>query len=55
MPAVRAKLAPNRETYPLFDTPRLTRHIEMPTRHCGNGNNLNWHQPASLWIGTIGE
>jgi predicted O-linked N-acetylglucosamine transferase (SPINDLY family) len=28
MAAVRNKLAVNRETYPLFDTPRLARHIE---------------------------
>jgi predicted O-linked N-acetylglucosamine transferase (SPINDLY family) len=28
MAAVRTKLARNRETHPLFDTPRLTRHIE---------------------------
>jgi protein O-GlcNAc transferase len=26
--AIRAKLASNRESYPLFDTPRFTRHIE---------------------------
>jgi hypothetical protein len=55
MAAVRAELARNRETYPLFDTPRLTRHIETPIRHCENGTNLDWHQPASLWIGTIEE
>jgi predicted O-linked N-acetylglucosamine transferase (SPINDLY family) len=26
--AIKAKLARNRETYPLFDTARFTRHIE---------------------------
>ena len=30
--AIRAKLARNRLTYPLFDTPRLARHIETAYR-----------------------
>ncbi len=30
--AIRKKLALNRKTYPLFDTPRLTRHIEAAYR-----------------------
>jgi predicted O-linked N-acetylglucosamine transferase (SPINDLY family) len=28
MASVRGKLARNRDTYPLFDTPRFARHIE---------------------------
>ncbi|MEA2824187.1 MAG: protein O-GlcNAc transferase [Alphaproteobacteria bacterium] len=32
MASVRAKLARNRDTYPLFDTPRLARHIEAAYR-----------------------
>jgi predicted O-linked N-acetylglucosamine transferase (SPINDLY family) len=37
---MRAKLAANRETFPLFDTPRLTRHIET-------AYTIMWHRHES--------
>lgn len=54
MAAVRAKLARNRETYPLFDTPRLTRHIEASIRHWASGTNLDW-LPADFAVDRHGR
>lgn len=52
--AIRKKLAMNRKAYPLFDTPRLTRHIEAAYR-------IMWERaergeaPAHFGIGTDGS
>ena len=51
MAALRTKLARNRETYPC-STRRASRGTSKRSiRQCGNGTNLDWPQPTSLWIG----
>ena len=50
LPSVRAKLARNRDTYPLFDTARFTRHIEALTLRCGSDINDVWRLNLSLLL-----
>jgi protein O-GlcNAc transferase len=53
MAAVRAKLARNRETYPLFDTPRLARRIEAAYKTMWERHQSGLHRRASLPIDSI--
>jgi protein O-GlcNAc transferase len=47
--AIRAKLAKNRETYPLFDTARFTRHLESAFAQMV-GRRRNGEPPASFAV-----
>jgi predicted O-linked N-acetylglucosamine transferase (SPINDLY family) len=54
MASVRAKLARNRETYPLFDTPRLTQAIEAAYKTMWERHQSGL-APASFAVDRIGN